>query len=91
MAEQLLTVAEKAKLDEKHKKDKKALAFIHQGINPVTFIKIATAQNAKEAWEMLVTSYQGGAKAKVIKLQNLRRDFESLKMKDSDSVEQFMG
>ncbi len=86
-AEKLLT-AQKTKLDENCKKDKKTLSLIHQGISHVIFIKIATTQNAKEAWEMLEMSYKGGAKAKAIKLQNLRRDFENLKMKDSNSVEQ---
>ncbi len=89
IAEQLLTVDEKAELEENCKKDAKAFAYIQQGVPPAIFAKISTANNAKEAWELLETSYQGAAKVKTIKLQNWRREFENLKIKESDSVEQF--
>ena len=34
--------------------------------------------------------YYGVTKVKNVKLQNLRRDFENLKMKDSETVDIFM-
>jgi len=43
----------------------------------------------KEAWDILQTSYQCMDKFKISKLQILRRDFETLSMKDSDSVDSF--
>ena len=42
------------------------------------------------AWNILETSYQGVSKVKTVKLQNLRRYFENLKMKDSESIDAFM-
>ena len=34
--------------------------------------------------------YQGVTKVKNVMLQNLRRDFENLKMKDNETVDNFM-
>ena len=45
--------------------------------------------NAKNAWDTLETSYQGFDKVKTSMLQILRRDFESLSMKDIESVDSF--
>ncbi|PKA48313.1 Retrovirus-related Pol polyprotein from transposon TNT 1-94 [Apostasia shenzhenica] len=50
---------------------------------------IAEAINAKEAWTILETEYQGTNKVITVNLQNLRRDFENLVMNDSESVQEF--
>jgi hypothetical protein len=42
-----------------------------------------------QAWDILETAYQGTSKVKIAKLQALRREFENLQMKDSDSIDQF--
>ena len=47
--------------------------------------RIAAKTNAKEAWDTLETAYQGLDKVKTSKLQILRKDFESLCMKDSEN------
>ena len=54
------------------------------------FPKISSAESSKKAWDTLETCYQGVSKVKNVKLQNLRRDFENLKMKDTDTVDFFM-
>ena len=46
--------------------------------------------SAKEAWETLATRYQGLAKINIVKLQNTRRDFESLQMKETNDIDSFM-
>ena len=38
----------------------------------------------------MVTSYQGMAKVNIVKLQNTRRDFESLQMKEIEDIDSFM-
>ena len=58
---------------------------MHESILP----RVAAAINAKKAWDTLETAYQGLGKVKTSKLQILRRDFESLSMKDSESVDSF--
>ncbi|KAJ0099871.1 hypothetical protein Patl1_21233 [Pistacia atlantica] len=41
------------------KKDRKALFFIHQGVNDDAFEKIARAKPSKQAWDILMMSFKG--------------------------------
>ena len=82
------TQAEKDVPREQRKKDRKALFYIHQAIHEIILPRVATV-NAKKAWDTLETSYQGLYKVKTFKLQILRRDFESLSMKDSETEDTF--
>ena len=58
---------------------------MHESILP----RVAVTTTVKKAWDKLEISYQGLDKVKTSKLQILRRDFESLSMKDTNSVELF--
>ena len=89
-AELALTNAERVLLKENWKKDNKALGLIQQGLSESIFPKISSVESSKKAWDTLETCYQGVTKVKNVKLQNLRRDFENLKMKDSETVDNFM-
>ncbi|RCG02902.1 hypothetical protein, partial [Enterococcus faecium] len=53
------------------------------------FPRIAVEKKSKEAWDTLKTSYQGMEKVKTTKLQMPRRDFETLCMKESDTIDSF--
>ena len=44
--------------------------------------RVAAKTNAKQAWDTLEPAYQGLDKVRTSKLQILKRDFESLSMKD---------
>ena len=46
--------------------------------------------SAKVAWNTLATNYIGMAKVNIVKLQNTRRDFESLQMKEREDIDSFM-
>ena len=70
-------------------KDKRALSFIYQGVDDANFEKIARANTAKEAWEILQNSFKGGDKVKRVRLQTLRGEFEALKMKASESISDY--
>ena len=41
-------------------------------------------------WDILKAAYQGNEKVKVVKLQTLRTQFETLKMHGSETVDQYM-
>ena len=64
------------------KKDAKALFFLFQSVHESIFPWIAAATKSKEASDILKTAYQGMEKVKTAKLQMLKRDFETLNMKD---------
>jgi hypothetical protein len=73
-----LTQVEKDVLKDQTKKDGKALFYMHQAMHDSILPKVALEKQAKEAWDILHTSYQGMDKVKNSRLQILRRDFETL-------------
>lgn len=76
-------------LKENRKKDKKALYFIYQSVDEVIFERISMASTSKEAWDILNKTYKGEEKVKMVRLQALRGEFDSLKMKESETVEEY--
>jgi hypothetical protein len=88
--EMALTNVERILLKEKKKKDNKSLGLIQQGLTETIFLKVSSAVSSRKSWDILETSYQGVSKVKTVKVQNLRRDFENMKMKDNESVDSFM-
>lgn len=84
-----LTVAERDQLKSDRKNDAKALFLLFQSIHESVFPRIAVATKSKEAWDILKTPYQGMEKVKTAKLQMLRRDFETLSMKEYDTIDSF--
>lgn len=70
-------------------KDAKATTYLHSTITETIFPRIVNATSSKQIWGTLQEEFQGSNKARAIKLQNLRRDFENLKMKDSESVKEY--
>ncbi|PHU16191.1 Heat shock protein 83 [Capsicum chinense] len=47
------------------------------------------SETAKEAWDRLKEEFHGSDKIRQIKVINLRREFEILRMKDSEIIEEF--
>ncbi|KAK0596432.1 hypothetical protein LWI29_015641 [Acer saccharum] len=71
------------------KKDAKALFFIQQAVAESIFPRISAATKSKEAWDALKNGYQGNAKVKTVKLQTLRRKFETSLMKENESMQDY--
>ena len=46
--------------------------------------------SSKKDWDTLEIIYHGVTKVNIVKLQNLRRDIENMKIKDNESVDSFM-
>ncbi|KAF7814435.1 putative RNA-directed DNA polymerase [Senna tora] len=70
-------------------KDAKALSLIQQGVSNAIFPRIMNAKTTKEAWEILKGQYKGSDKVITIKLQSLWKDFETLLMKEGESIRAF--
>ena len=69
----------------------KALNAIFGGVSPNEFHRISHITVAKEAWEILETTYEGTKKVKDTKLQMLITIFKELKMGDDESFDSFYG
>nr|GEX87700.1 UBN2 domain-containing protein [Tanacetum cinerariifolium] len=67
-----------------------ALFFIQQAVDDSIFPRIAAATKANQAWTTLKTEFQGSSKVITVKLQSLRRDFETSFMKHNESVQDFL-
>ncbi|XP_065630733.1 uncharacterized protein LOC136068039 [Quercus suber] len=67
----------------------KALNAIFCGIFPDEFHRISHITVAKEAWQILKTTYEGTKKVKDTKLQMLTTRFEELKMSEDESFDSF--
>ena len=84
-----MTQAEKYLLKSNRKKDSKSLFYLYQAIHESVFLRIAVAKRSKDACDTLQTSYQGMEKVKMKNLQLMRRDFEVICMKESDTIDSF--
>jgi len=67
-----------------------ALFLIQSAPDDEIFPQIAAAATSHEAWETLKKEFLGEKKALTIKLQTLRREFETLAMKEKESVQEFL-
>ena len=66
-----------------------ALNAIFYGVFPEEFHRISHITVAKEAWEILETTYEGTKKVKDTNLQMLTTRFEELKMSKDESFDSF--
>jgi hypothetical protein len=71
------------------KKYGKVLFYIHQSMYERILPRVASTKQAREAWDILQTAYQGMDKVNTVKLQILRRDFETMLMKDTNKIDSF--
>ncbi|XP_074361297.1 uncharacterized protein LOC141701567 [Apium graveolens] len=71
------------------KTDKMALAAIYQGIPEDILLSVAEKETAKETWEAVKVLCQGADRVKQARIQTLKSEFESMSMKDSESLDDF--
>ena len=81
---------DEARNKEHQKRDAKALFFIQQAVDEAIVSRIAAANMTKEAWATLKREFQGSSKVITVKLQALRREFETSLMKNNESIQVFL-
>ena len=80
------TEAASATHREQMKKDDKAIYFLHQCVNSNVLEKIIEYETAKEASDVLETTYVGDRQTKKVKLMPLRRQLGQLKIEPYETV-----
>ena len=84
------TVNQLKAMKEKRVKDKTALYLLYQAVDESGFQKIAGAKSSKEAWDTLEKVFKGADRVKQVRLQTLRGELESMKMKESEGVSDYI-
>ncbi|XP_050136616.1 uncharacterized protein LOC126612250 [Malus sylvestris] len=85
-----LTEAHTKELKENIKRDAKALGVIQNAISDEIFPRISNETSAKSTWDVLEKVYRGSTKIRVVKLQFFRRDFEYIRMKDDELLDDYL-
>ncbi|CAL9026795.1 unnamed protein product [Prunus brigantina] len=71
-------------------RDAKALGIIQNAVSDQIFPRIANADSAKMAWNLLHGEYHGGDQIRSVKLQNLRREFEYMRMREGEQLSAYL-
>ncbi|XP_052178656.1 uncharacterized protein LOC127792249 [Diospyros lotus] len=83
------TLAQIKKYEDDLAKKPKALAIIHSAISDVIFTRIMACESPKEVWDKLKEEFEGNDRVKTIKLLALKREYEMLRMKDGETINEF--
>jgi len=67
----------------------KALHALCQALSPSEFARISNCEIAKDAWQILETTYEGTKLVKSTKLQMLISKFEEIKMLEEETFREF--
>lgn len=86
-----LTEAQRKVLDDKRLKDLKSKNYLFNSIDRSILRTITQKDTAKQLWDSMKVKYQGNARVRRAQLQTLRRDFELLAMKPSETVSDYFG
>ena len=84
------TVAQMRFHSEQVAKKAKALTILHSALDDEIFMRIPNCETAKEVWDKLKEEFFGNERTKQMQVLNLRREFEALKMNDSETIKEFM-
>lgn len=61
------------------------------GHSPGVLLQVAKKKSAKKVWDPLKIRYLGVDRVKKARLHTLKSEFEALRMKEGDSIDEFAG
>lgn len=85
------TVAQIRHHSEEQAKEGRALVLIQSAISDEVLTRIMDCGRAKQAWDRLKEEFHGNQRTRRMQVLNLRREFEALRMKESDTIKDFSG
>lgn len=68
-----------------------AKALLFGSIPETLILQVGELDSAKKVWEAIKIRHVGAERVKEARLQTLMSDFDRLKMKDSDTIDEFGG
>ena len=77
-----LSEEERKKLEDFEQKDAQALFVLQQAVGETIARRIMDAETAKRAWDILEEEFEGNEQVRSVKLHYLRREFETIRMKE---------
>lgn len=83
------TEAQQKEIDEQTLKDLKLKNFLYQSIDRDILDTILNTETSKQIWESMKQKFQGSTKVKRAQLQALRKEYELLQMKESETVNSY--
>ena len=83
----VLTQPQQKKLDDQKLKDLKVKNYLFQAIDRAILETILQKDTSKQIWDSMKKKYQGSTRVKRQQLQALRKEFETLQMKEEESVD----
>lgn len=72
-------------------KNNMAIALLFQAIPENLILQVGDLDTAKAIWEAIKTRHVGADRVREARLQTLAAEFEKLKMKEADTIDEFVG
>ena len=72
-------------------KNDMAMALLFQSIPKTLILQVGELNTAKKVWDAIKARYVAAERVKEARLQTLMADFDRLKMKDTETIDEFVG
>ena len=82
---------EQKKLEDSEQKDAQALFVLQQALGENIARRIMDVETAKRAWDNLEEEFEVNEQVCSVKLHYLRREFKTIRMKESETIEKYYG
>jgi hypothetical protein len=84
-------VATEKQTEEAAAKDRKVRAHLFQCLSDDLLMQVAKKSKGREVWDSLKARFVGAERVKDARLQTLKAEFDALRMKDEDTIDDFAG